>query len=287
MPTINPFLMLLASKRLNIKKYYATLASDKSQRRGGVGGCKGGAPEKRNKGWRGRYILLRFFPILNCHYICTTLLNLYISPMKILIACEYSGIVRDAFWRKGHDVTSCDILPCESENLGNHYQGDVRDILGDGWDMIIAFPPCTYLTVTGNRWFNIERYGEKAVKRYKDREEAIDFFMIFADADCPRIAIENPVGVMSTSWRKPNQIIHPYYFGDPERKATCLWLKNLPELTYNKKDYVKPNIIEYKNGKGTDSKWHVETMSLPSAERAKARSLTFPGIAEAMADQWG
>jgi hypothetical protein len=150
--------------------------------------------------------------------------------------------------------------------------------------MIIAFPPCTYLTVTGNRWFNVERYGEKAIKRQKDREEAIAFFMALANANCERIAIENPIGVMSTEYRKPNQIIHPYMFGDPERKGTCLWLKNLPCLVPT--NIVEPNIIKYKNGKGTDSPWHVNTMSLPPAERAKARSKTFPGIAKAMATQW-
>ena len=153
------------------------------------------------------------------------------------------------------------------------------------WDMIIAHPPCTYLTVTGNRWFNEERYGDKARKRKQDREEAIQFFMAFANADCERIAIENPIGCMSTEFRKPNQIIHPYMFGDAERKATCLWLKGLPELVPT--NIVEPRIIKYKNGKGTDSPWHMETMSLPPKERAKMRSKTFPGIAKAMAEQWG
>lgn len=150
--------------------------------------------------------------------------------------------------------------------------------------MIIAHPPCTYLTVTGNRWFNVERYGEKAVQRHKDREAAVEFFMAFANADCDKIAIENPVGVMSTIWRKPDQIVHPYMFGDPERKATCFWLKGLQPLVPT--NVVEPRIIKYKNGRGTDSPWHVETMKLPPAERAKARSKTFPGIARAMAEQW-
>ena len=151
------------------------------------------------------------------------------------------------------------------------------------WDLLIAHPPCTYLTVTGNRWFNVERYGEKAIQRIKDREAAAEFFMAFANADCPRIAIENPVGAMSTIWRKPEQIVHPYMFGDPERKATCLWLKGLNPLIET--DVVPPRIIAYKNGKGTDSPWHMETMKLPPAERAKARSKTFPGIARAIALQ--
>lgn len=153
------------------------------------------------------------------------------------------------------------------------------------WDLVIAHPPCTYLTVTGNRWFNVERYGEKAIQRLADREEAASFFMQFVNADCEHIAIENPVGYMSTAYRKPDQIIQPYYFGNPARKATCLWLKGLEPLEPT--NIVEPVVIKYKNGKGTDNPWHMETMKLPPTERAKARSKTFPGIAEAMADQWG
>lgn len=152
------------------------------------------------------------------------------------------------------------------------------------WDMIIAFPPCTYLTVTGNRWFNIEKYGNKAIQRHKERNDAIEFFMKFVNADCERIAIENPVGIMSTKYRKPNQIIHPYLFGDPERKSTCLWLKGLEKLVPT--NVVEPVIIKYKNRKGTDSRWHMETMNLEKQERARLRSKTFPGIAKAMAEQW-
>ena len=152
------------------------------------------------------------------------------------------------------------------------------------WDLIIAHPPCTYLTVTGNRWFNEERYGDKARKRKQDRDEAIQFFMAFANADCERIAIENPVGVMSTHFRKPDQTVHPYMFGDPERKATCFWLKGLPLLQPT--NVVEPVVIQFKNGKGTDSPWHLNTISLPPAERSKARSKTFPGMAKAMAEQW-
>lgn len=160
---------------------------------------------------------------------------------------------------------------------------DAIQLLKMKWDMIIAFPPCTYLTVTGNRWFDEEKYGETARQRKKDRIEAIKFFMAFANADCEKIAIENPIGVMSHIWRKPNQIIQPYEFGHRERKATCLWLKGLPLLRPTK--IVKPEIIHHKSGR-TDSKWHFETISLPKEERSKIRSKTFPGIAKAMAEQW-
>ena len=151
--------------------------------------------------------------------------------------------------------------------------------------LLIAHPPCTYLTVAGNRWFNVERYGDAALKRLDNRHEAVNFFMEFALSDIPKIAIENPVGHMSTAWRKPDQIINPYMFGDPARKATCLWLKDLPKLIPT--DMVVPEIIHYRNGTGTDNPWHMETIKLPPNERAKARSKTFPGIAKAMAEQWG
>ena len=220
--------------------------------------------------------------------------------MKVLVACEESQAVTKELRMLGHEAYSCDIIPCSGGHPEWHIMQDVIPLLNghcrfrtcDGfehcvhtyWDMIIGFPPCTYLTVTGNRWFNVERYGARAIKRQKDREDAITFFMAFANADCERIAIENPIGVMSTEYRKPNQIIHPYMFGDPERKSTCLWLKNLPCLVPT--NVVKPNIIKYKNGKGTDSPWHINTISLPPTERARARSKTFPGIASAMAKQW-
>lgn len=203
--------------------------------------------------------------------------------MKVLIACEYSGRVRDAFAKLGHDAMSCDLLPTEAP--GNHYQGDVRDVLNHDWDLIVAHPPCTYLSVAGNRWFNEDRYGDKAIKRKADREDAIKFFKLFADLDCEKVAIENPVGFMSKAYKKPTQIVHPYLFGDAERKATCLWLKGLPVLTPTQ--IVEPEIIEYKNGKGTDSPWHFNSLSLPALERQKARSKTFQGVADAMAAQWG
>ena len=220
--------------------------------------------------------------------------------MKILVACEESQNVTKELRALGHEAYSCDIIDQSGGHPEWHIKHDVLPLLnGDceftttdekkhiivgQWDMIIAFPPCTYLTVTGNRWFNVERYGEKAIQRHKDRKEAIKFFMAFANADCERVAIENPVGVMSSEWRKPDQIIQPYYFGDTERKATCLWLKGVDKLTPT--NIVEPNIVKYKNGKGSSSLWHMNTISLEPKERAKVRSKTFPGIAKAMAEQW-
>lgn len=221
--------------------------------------------------------------------------------MKVLVACEESQAVCKEFRKLGHEAYSCDIQECSGGHPEWHIMQDVLPLLDgncefrtidgethrvDGkWDMIIAHPPCTYLTVTGNRWFNVERYGEKAIQRHKDREAAAEFFMAFANANCDKIAIENPIGAMSTIWRKPDQIVHPYMFGDPERKATCFWLKGLKPLAPT--DVVEPRVVKYKNGKGSDSPWHMETMKLPPAERSKARSVTFPGVARAMAEQWG
>lgn len=202
--------------------------------------------------------------------------------MKILVACEFSGIVREAFRKRGHDAWSCDLL--DSELPGNHIKGDVMNILGDGWDLMVAHPPCTFLTVTGNRWF-LPQYVERFPTRNQDRADAVAFFLAIANSDITRIAIENPVGIMSKLWRKPDQYIHPFMFGDPERKKTGLWLKGLPLLTPT--NVVNPRIVTYKNGTGTDSPWHMNTISLPPLERMKARSVTFPGIAEAMAEQWG
>jgi len=204
--------------------------------------------------------------------------------MRVLVACEESQRVCIAFREKGHEAYSCDILPCSGGHPEWHIQGDVTPLLEQEWDMIIAFPPCTYLTVTGNKWMKPE-YSERFPTRVQDRLDAISFFMLFANASCPRIAIENPIGIMSTKYRKPNQIIQPYQFGDKERKSTCLWLKGLPLLLPT--SIVEPNIVKYKNGKGTDSPWHINTMKLPPKERAAMRSKTFPGIAQAMAEQWG
>ena len=221
--------------------------------------------------------------------------------MKVLVACEESQRVCNEFRKLGHEAYSCDIEPCSGGHPEWHIKCDVirlingycvfttmdgkNHYINDKWDLIIAHPPCTYLTVTGNRWFNIEKYGDKAMKRFKNRQAAYDFFMQFVNADCEKIAIENPIGYMSTAYAKPTQIIHPYMFGNPARKATCLWLKGLEPLKPT--NIVEPEIIHYKNRKGTDTPWHMETINLPPHERAKARSKTFPGIAKAMAEQWG
>lgn len=226
--------------------------------------------------------------------------------MKVLVACEESQEVCKAFRELGHESYSCDIIECSGGHPEWHIMRDVRSLLNgncefwtkdkDGrgvgwhyisgkWDLIIAHPPCTYLTVTGNRWFNVERYGDKAVQRQKDREEAIAFFMKFANAKCEKIAIENPVGVMSSRWRKPDQIIEPYDFGEPYEKKTCLWLKGLPHL-------IPTNIVPasprkyFESGKSMPA-WYADAWKLPKEERARLRSKTFPGIAKAMAEQWG
>lgn len=221
--------------------------------------------------------------------------------MKILIACEESQRVCTAFRERGHEAYSCDVIECSGGHPEWHIQGDVLPLLNGNctfmtsdahthtlrghWDLIIAHPPCTYLTVTGNRWFNVEKYGDKARKRIQDRQCAIDFFMKFINAECEKIAVENPIGVMSTEYKKPTQIIQPYLFGDPFEKKTCLWLKGLPEL-------VPTKIVEYgervyfNSGKSMP-KWYADLWHLTPAERSRERSKTFPGIAKAMAEQWG
>lgn len=219
--------------------------------------------------------------------------------MKILVACEESQEVCKAFRALGHEAYSCDIQEPSGGHTEWHILGDALKAIEGGqvttmdgethdvgkWDLLIAHPPCTYLTVTGNRWFNTESYGEKAVRRLQLREEAAAFFLAFVNANVCKIAVENPVGYMSTHYRKPDCIIQPYMFGDRARKSTCLWLKGLPKLIPT--DIVVPDIVQYKNGKGTDSPWHMESLKLPPNERAKERSKTFPGIARAMAEQWG
>jgi hypothetical protein len=210
--------------------------------------------------------------------------------MKVLIACEESQTVCKAFRDKGHNAYSCDVVDCSGGYPQWHIKDDVFNVINDSWDMMIAHPPCTYLTVTGNRWFNKEVYGEKAIKRIEEREKAIEFFMKLYQSNIPKIAIENPIGYINPLL-KYSQIIHPYYFGDSERKATCLWLKGLSPLMYgdnlfNPSNIVKPKIIVHKSGR-TDSEWHFKTISLPKEERSRLRSKTFPGIAKAMADQWG
>lgn len=181
--------------------------------------------------------------------------------MKILVACEYSGIAREAFKAKGHDAWSCDLL--DTDIPGNHYKGPVEDILYDGWDMMIAHPPCTHLAVAGARWFKGKELEQK---------EALEFVRLLLNAPINKIALENPVSVISTRIRKPDQIIQPWQFGHGETKATCLWLKNLPKL-------IPTEIVS-----GREPRiWKLP----PSEDRGKLRSLTYSGIAEAMADQWG
>lgn len=181
--------------------------------------------------------------------------------MRVLVACEYSGRVRDAFIARGHNAMSCDLLPTES--LGPHYQGDVRDVIDDGWDLMIAHPPCTHLAVSGARWFKDKRV---------EQAEALAFVRMLLDAPIQRIALENPVSIISSAIRKPDQTIQPWQFGHGETKATCLWLKRLPKLT-------PTNIVE-----GREAKVH---RMPPGPDRWKDRSRTYQGIADAMAEQWG
>lgn len=204
---------------------------------------------------------------------------------KILIACEESQAVTIEFRKLGFEAYSCDILPSSGGYPEWHLQQDVTELLKQKWDLIIAFPPCTFLTVTGNRWFNIEKYGDKALKRIEDRKEAIDFFKMFANADCKYIAIENPVGIMSSEWQKPNQIINPYQFGDAFEKKTCIWIKGLPKLQPTNMVEV-PKRKEFASGK-TMPAWYADAWKLPKEEMSKIRSKTFPGVAKAMAEQWG
>ena len=180
--------------------------------------------------------------------------------MKVLVACEYSGRVREAFKRLGHEAMSCDLLPTDIP--GNHYQGDVRDILYDGWDLLIAHPPCTHLAVSGARWFK---------DKVSEQKEALEFVRLLLDAPIEHIALENPISIISSKIRKPDQIIQPWQFGHGETKATCLWLKNLPKLT-------PTNIVDGRENKV----WKMP----PSVDRWKLRSTTFQGIADAMAEQW-
>lgn len=202
---------------------------------------------------------------------------------KIIIGCEFSQVVTKAFRDRGFEAYSCDLLPTEG-NPDWHLQMDVFDAIKEIKPEIGIFhPPCTYLTLAGNRWFN-PKYKQRYPDREKQREEAIEFVKQLANADIKRIAIENPLGVLSTSWKQPTQIIQPYYFGDAERKTTCLWLKNLPKL--KRTNIVKPILYQYKDGR-TDGNWHVKTMRLEPLERMKERSRTFQGIANAMAEQWG
>ena len=181
--------------------------------------------------------------------------------MRVLVACEFSGVVRDAFRACGHDAMSCDLLPTEAP--GPHHQGDVRDLLHDGWDLMVAHPPCTHLAVSGARWWP-DKQAEQA--------QALDFVRTLLAAPIPRIAVENPVSILSTALRPPDQTIQPWQYGHGETKATCLWLEGLPPL--------HPTHVV----KGRQARVHLIP---PGPDRWKERSRTLPGIAAAMADQWG
>lgn len=202
--------------------------------------------------------------------------------MRVLVACEESQAVCKEFRALGHEAYSCDIQECSGGHPEWHLQVDALELLKMKWDLIIAHPPCTYLTVTGNRWFDEEKYGQKAIKRKQMREEAAEFFMAFANADCQRIAIENPVGYMGTRYRKCDQTIQPYQFGDAFEKLTCLWLKGLPHLVPT--NIVQPPERQKIKGGKSMPEWY---SNAPKSDRAKIRSKTFPGIARAMAEQWG
>lgn len=210
--------------------------------------------------------------------------------LNVLIACEFSGAIRREFRKLGHNAISCDLVEA-SDNSPYHHCGDVREIINaEQWDLLIAHPPCTYLTLAGNRWFKPE-YADKYPTRQQDRQDAIDFFMELYNADIPHIAVENPIGIMSSHFRKPDQIIQPWQFGDPFQKSTCLWLKNLPKLEHtNVVD--KGEFIEWtckKTGRiKRQPKWYAEAFqkTKDSVERQKIRNTTFPGIAKAVAEQY-
>ena len=194
--------------------------------------------------------------------------------MRVLVACEYSGVVREAFRDRGHDAWSCDLLPADDDSE-YHYQCDVNEVICLGWDMMLAFPPCDHLACSGARWFEEKRKDGR-------QHMGIDCFMSLAESDIPKIAIENPVGIMSTNWRKPDQIIQPYHFGHEATKTTCLWLKNLPPLEPT--DVVGRGERHItKSGRSLPAWYNLP----PSKDRWKIRSRTFEGIAQGMAEQWG
>jgi len=213
--------------------------------------------------------------------------------MKILIACEESQSVCTEFRKRGHKAYSCDILECSGQYPQWHIKDDVLKYLNDSWDMLIAFPPCTHLAVSGAAWFEEKR-------KNGSQQQAIDFFMKIINAPIDKIAVENPVGIMSKKYRKPDQIIQPYYFGDSFQKSTCLWLKNLPKLYHNAKPNLFDSVVTHTDkgkffewvDKKTGKKkrqplWFKDSLSLDKEQRSKVRSKTFPGIAKAMAEQWG
>jgi hypothetical protein len=197
--------------------------------------------------------------------------------MKVLLACEESQAVTKEFRALGHEAYSCDILPTSGDNPEWHLQQDVEPLLKDDWDLIIAFPPCTHLAVSGAAWFEQKRLDGR-------QQQGIDFFMMFTNLPCEKVAIENPVGIMSTNYRKPDQIIQPYEYGDPYSKKTCLWLKGLPKLVPTNKVEPEPRKV-FKSGNSMPA-WYADAWSKSPEERSKIRSKTFAGIAQAMAQQW-
>ena len=198
--------------------------------------------------------------------------------MKVLLACEESQAVTKEFRDRGHEAYSCDILPSSGSLPEYHLQEDVVPLLKQDWDLVIAFPPCTHLASSGAAWFEQKRKDGR-------QQEGIDFFMLFTNLNSPKVVIENPVGIMSKLYRKPDQIIQPWWFGDPFEKRTCLWLKGVPLLVATNEVEPAPR-SEYASGR-TMPTWYADAWKLPPAERSKARSKTFPGIAKAMAEQWG
>lgn len=210
--------------------------------------------------------------------------------MKVLIACEESQAVTKEFRKLGHEAFSCDILPCSGGHPEWHYQQDVFEVIDKGWDMMIAHPPCTFLAVSGARWL-YNKDGSKNEERWRNQAEALDFVQRLMDAPINKIAIENPISVISSQIRKPDQIVHPWMFGDKASKSTCFWLKNLPLLEptniVEKGEFV--DFISKKGVKKKQPKWYFDALSKAKTaeERRTLRSKTFMGIANAMADQWG
>jgi hypothetical protein len=210
--------------------------------------------------------------------------------MRVLIACEESQTITAKYRAKGIEAFSCDLKPAKI-NADWHYQTDVFEVINFGWDLMISHPPCTYLSFAGNGWFDIEKYGQKAIERHEKRKESMDFFMKLWNANIPRIAIENPRGYPISAFRKADQTIQPWYFGDEHKKATCLWLKNLPKLKYT----LETNLFEMKTATNepkpifidkSGKKRYFTDAFAPGLLRQEMRSKTFDGIAEAIVNQW-
>ena len=213
------------------------------------------------------------------------------NKIRAIVACEESQAVLEELLKLGVDAYSCDLLPTSGKYPERHFQEDIFKVLAreDKFDLMIGHPPCTFLTVTGNAWFNVEKYGDKAIQRIKDREDALIFFIQLMEADIEHISLENPIGFVSTAYRKPNQIISPWMFGDKTEKKTCLWTKNLPNLIPEITEKPELEYFEWISKKGVkkrQSLWYYQTRCLPHSQRATAASKTFPGIAKALATQY-